>query len=398
MLDTYRRFLAQPHAASILGASILARVPIGVVPLALILLLRHEGRSYGEAGAVVGAYTAALAVSSPVLGRIMDRRGRRAVLRRLGTLFPLCVFGGIALATLDAPLWLIAFGAAATGAALPPVGSAVRSLWPTLLPAEMRTVAYSVEAAFQEVTFTIGPLLAAGLAWIHPAAALAAGAVLAALGTALVLHQPPMRNEPAPSERQAGRLGALGSAGVRTLIVVCFALGASVGAIELAMPAFAEQHGHRALGGLSIAALAFGSMVGGFLTGALHGVSPRVRLAAAVACLAPCLALLQLADSIPMLIGLSFAAGLPFAPIIAGCYAIVDQVGIVGTAVESFAWLGTAITAGLAVGTAAGGLIVDATGVSATIWLGVAAAAAAALVTVARRPTLRPPASFAAVV
>lgn len=371
-----------------LASSIVARVPIGILPIALVLLLRHEGRSYAEAGAIVGVYTVALSGSSPVVGRLMDRRGRRALLRRMGAAYPLLTGAVILLVLVSAPLWLVGIAAAGAGIALPPVGSAVRSLWPSILPADMRTVAYSVEAAFQELTFTIGPLLAAGLAFVHPALSVGAAAVLAAGGTALVLRQPPMREEPPPTPRHAGALGALGSSGVRTLIGVCFALGLSVGAVELAMPAFAEQHGSRALGGLGVAALAGGSMVGGLLTGALHGVSASLRLGVAVAFLAPCLAVLHLADSNGALIGLAFVAGLPFAPIIAGCYAIVDGVGVPGTAVESFAWLGTAITAGLALGTAIAGGVIDTRGVPEAIWFGVAAAGAACAITLIRRSSL----------
>ena len=42
----YRTFLAVPHTRSLIGWALLARMPLGMAPLALLLLLRSEGATY----------------------------------------------------------------------------------------------------------------------------------------------------------------------------------------------------------------------------------------------------------------------------------------------------------------------------------------------------------------
>ena len=49
-------------------------LPIGMVPLGIILLLRAAGRSYALAGIADGAYALGLAAMQPLLGRLVDHR------------------------------------------------------------------------------------------------------------------------------------------------------------------------------------------------------------------------------------------------------------------------------------------------------------------------------------
>ena len=88
--------------------------------------------------------------------------------------------------------------------------------------------------------------------------------------------------------------------------------------------------------------------------------------------------------------GLVFLAGMPIAPLITGAYGLVDRVAPSGTHAETFAWIGTAISAGIASGTAFGGWLVDAHGVRVSIACGVAAAIVGAVVVTAKRHSLEP--------
>jgi MFS family permease len=383
-------FVAQPHAASILGASILARFPLGMVPLALILLLREHGIGYGAAGIAIAVYTVSLGVSAPVLGRLMDARGRVRILAPLVVAYPAALAVLTALAVLDQPIAVVAAAAAVVGSLMPPVGSAVRSLWSHVLPAEIRTVAYSIEAALQEITFVIGPLLAAVLASASTVAAVVCAGLLASGGTALVLRQRPLREAPVASERHGGWLGAIASPGVRTVVLLCAVCGLCFGAVELAMPAFAEDEGNRALGGLGIAAFAAGSLLAGLATGTLHGVSDTRRMLVASACVGPATAVTLAAWSIPSMVALVFVAGLPIAPLIAACYGVIDRVALPGTHMEAFAWFGTAIATGVALGTGLAGALVDAYGARAALVLAAGAGATSVLVVLLRRSSLEP--------
>jgi predicted MFS family arabinose efflux permease len=198
-----------------------------------------------------------------------------------------------------------------------------------------------------------------------------------------------VRETPASRHRSAGLLGALGSPGVRTVVLYAAAIGAGFGAVELAMPAFAEDHGSRELGGIALACFAGGSLAGGLVAGMrLHSGGTR-RFAVGSLLIAVALVAFQLASSLPTLCAIAFLAGLPIAPTIAVVYTLIDRSARVGTAAEAFAWLGTAISVGIAAGTALGGWLVDERGVRWAFGVGAAIAFAAALLGFARRGTLR---------
>ena len=278
--------------------------------------------------------------------------------------------------------------AAASGALLPPVGASVRTLLPLIAPPGLRSTAFALEASLQEVFFVGGPLLVALLAAIRPVAALVGAAATAGVGTFALTRLRPVRETEPPSAAERTWVGALAAQGVRTIVVLAVFMGLAFGALEVAMPGFAERHGSRALAGLALASFSGGSLVGGLVIGLRHAVEDRNRVLVFTALLPVGLALPLLADSISVLCALVFVAGLPIAPLVTGAYGLVDRIAPPGTHAETFAWIGTAISSGIAGGTAVGGWLVDSHGVRTSIAVGVAAAAVGALVVAARRGTL----------
>ncbi len=380
---------------AMLGWSLLGRLPLGMAPLALLFLVRGEGWSYGAAGVVVAVYAVAVGVGAPVSGRQVDRFGPTPVLRIRAVAYAL--FAGIivALALLDAGIAPIAGAAALAGLALPPLSSTVRIVWPRLAPDELRSTAYALEASLQEVFFVGGPLLAAALATIGPAAGVAGAGLASLVGATATALLPPVRQTPPSRAGGAGLLGALASPGVRTVVLYAATVGVGFGSVELAMPAFAEAHGSRELGGLALASFSGGSLVGGLVAGMRPPRSVLRRFVAGSVVLAAALLALQLAVSIPTLCLLAFVAGLPIAPTIGALYSLIDRSARAGTAAEAFAWFGTAVSIGIAAGSVLAGVLVDERGVRAAFAAGAAVAFCGALFGWARRGTLRPPASAA---
>ena len=159
----YRALLGLPHVPALVGWSLLGRLPLGMAPLALLLLVRGEGGSYGAAGVVVAVYAVAVGVGAPIGGRQVDRTGPTPSF----AFAPSCTRcrrdRGRAC---RAGAGLVAIGAVAAlaGLSLPPLSSAVRIVWPRLAPDDLRSTAYALEATLQEIFFVGGPLLAAALA------------------------------------------------------------------------------------------------------------------------------------------------------------------------------------------------------------------------------------------
>ena len=185
VLSSYRRVLTEPGTLRFSATGLVARLPISMVSLGIVLLVSTATGSYGLAGAVSAAYLLANAVLAIVHGRLTDALGQSRVLPVAITVF------GVALAML---MWAVESGwpdwaayviAAVAGAALPQVGSCVRARWSHALssPADVQT-AYALEAVADEAVFIVGPILVTVLAttW-HPLAGLSVG-VLARLRTA----------------------------------------------------------------------------------------------------------------------------------------------------------------------------------------------------------------------
>ena len=79
-LSIYLDVLRTPSVARLLSSAVVGRMPTAMAGLALVLLVREGGGSYAVAGMVAGAYSIALAVTSPLLGRLVDRVGQTRVL------------------------------------------------------------------------------------------------------------------------------------------------------------------------------------------------------------------------------------------------------------------------------------------------------------------------------
>jgi MFS family permease len=321
-----------PGARGLLVARTLGSLPIGMVPLGIILLLRASGRSYAVAGIADGAFGVGVATMQPPLGRLIDRVGMGRVLAPLALSFPGVLVAMTFAGSTGAPAALTVCLALLAGASLPPLGACMRSLWPTLIDSPgLRPTAFAIDAVLQELAFVLGPpLLALLVTLASPRIALLAAAAAGGLGAAAFASRAHSRHLPT---RRAS--GALRSAGVRRLLVMSAVLGGSFGAAEVAMPAFCEHHGARV---------------------------PRMpvprRLFVALCSYGLLLAPLLLAPSIPAMAALAFLAGMPIAPIFAGAYLLLDRFSVAGAATETFAWNTTCIVAGAAIGTALGGALI----------------------------------------
>ena len=119
-LRRYSDVLVAPGVARVVCAALLGRLPIGMGPLATVLLLRGEGHSYAVTGVVVAVGSLASAGGLPLWGRLVDRVGQVRVLVPLGIVYPAAFAALALLATQGAPVAaLIACSGAGRGGAAP---------------------------------------------------------------------------------------------------------------------------------------------------------------------------------------------------------------------------------------------------------------------------------------
>jgi predicted MFS family arabinose efflux permease len=101
------------------------------------------------------------------------------------------------------------------------------------------------------------------------------------------------------------------------------------------------------------------------------------------------MAVLALATSPLAMAFLVVLAGLPIAPLIATRNELAGVVAVPGSETEAFTWPLTALVSGVSLGAAAAGALADGPGWRAAVVAAVAASMVGALVSVARRSTLR---------
>jgi MFS family permease len=394
MLGPYRRVLDAPHVRGLVVASVLARIPLGIAAIALVLFVQHATGSYGVAGAVTAVYAGSSAVFAVLMARLIDRRGQTLVL--LGALV-VATAGMTALISLGlsgAPGWALALCAPAVGA-LPPITGSLRALWPDLVGDEERTTAYTLDAICMELSFVVGPLLTGILvALFSPQVPLIVGVVLLNAGTLRFATSPASRRWRGDPQRSPHLAGALVSRGLRTLLLGALGIGVCFGTLEVALAAYGNDRGITGLAGLLIALQALGSAVAGVWYGAnADRLGSRVRgLLILLIALPVSLALLAMAPSLAVVVPLALLSGCVVAPLTAAQNLLAGTLAPRGVVTEAFTWLTTSTVVGIAAGNAAGGLLVDASSWRVAVLAGVAVSALAAVATVLRRASLTPPA------
>jgi MFS family permease len=393
----YGEILRVPHVAPLIAATLLARFPIGINALALILYLRERTGSFAVAGVVAGGLAAGAGVGAPVQGRLVDRFGPRRVLIRLAFVHAAALGGVVALTELGAPAAALLACSVSAGFAIPPTSSVMRSMWPSLLDErpELLPAAYALDSVLIELIFVLGPLLTAVIAALmSPAAALIVSAASVVLGTTAFTAQAPsraLRPDPAATAA-AGRFGALASPGVRSLVFTSLPAGIGIGVCEVTIPAFSHARGSAELAGVLLAVWSLGSAAGGLAFGAWHNRPPLQRVHIAVAAALP-LALLPLAaaPSVAVMGLLVIPAGMFIAPLLATRNELIGWVAPPGARTEAYTWPVTAFVGGIAIGSAISGGIVEASGWRLAFLVGAGAAAIGAVLAFTRRGTLSPP-------
>jgi MFS family permease len=392
VLDTrrYRVLLAIPGARTPVVLSALGSLPIGMFGLAILLLVRDASGSFAQAGRVVGVFSLANAIGAVAQGRMMDRLGQTRVLRGAALLHLPALVALVASAKAGAPVWALALLALWGGATIPQVPAAMRSLWGMLvLDPERRETAYALVSIVFEVGVVTAPaLVAAIVAFSSPSVAVLAAAALGT-GAALAFAATGASTRWRGTRHDAGPLGPLHAIGMRTVFLVLVLFGAAMGIVQVAVPAFALQTGSAATGGVLLAALSAGSLIGGLVYGARTwpGALPR-RLCLVLLALGGGIATLALAGSLPALAALLLLSGLLVAPTASIASTLLDTVAPAGTVTEAFAAMVMGVVAGTAAGNALGGTLVESASYETAVLVGSALAVAGAVVVVARRRTL----------
>ena len=385
--------LVGPDGRVLLASSILARLPLAMLSIAFLVHVQRLTGSFAVAGLACSAYAICGALASPVLGRLIDRRGQTRVLVAGGsaTALVLIVAG---LLPADTPAALLVVLAGAGGLTSPPLSACVRTLLPAIVsrPSALPSL-FALESTLVEVTFVLGPPLALGVGavWSTGAALIVCGLAMIAGTVAFASHRASRAWRPDTAAARS-RAGSLRAAAIRVLVVVDLGTGIVFGATEVGVTASAKHVAGAAAAAPVLGLWGVGSLVGGLVVTRLGARFDGAKyLPALVAALAVTHgALLAGAGSLAVMSALILLAGATIAPTAAGIYAMVDRFAPAGTQTEAFSWLFTAGSAGTAAGAAIAGVLAQGAGPGAVFAFAGAAGGLAALVAVLGSRHLQP--------
>lgn len=379
-LERYTELLRREDIRELFAASLVGRLPIGITGLAVLIFVQTTSGSFAAGGAATACYVGGLALVAPLVGRLIDRYGPRAILRATAILFPAAL---IALVFTAGRSWAMTLSlAVAAGASFPPITVCMRAYFRQRLADDVPlTTAYSLESVLIEMIFIVGPMLVAlFVAFGSAAAAVCFAGACGSLGAMLFLRSSALRAWRIEKRSAVRLLGPLTERGFLPLVGVVLCFSTAFGLLEIGVTAYATQAGAPAVAGLLLGLMSVGSALGGLAYGSRSWRLALVRqFALMLAVMGAGLLILALARQPIVFAMLSLMAGVVMAP------ALIIQSMLVAKAVrpehsaEAFTWSASALLAGVGLGLAGGGALLDVFSSSAALTAAGASAMGAAL-------------------
>lgn len=345
----------------------LARLPLAMSQLGVLLLIAGSTGSYGAGGACAGALAVANAIGAPLWGGWADRIGQRTVVV-LQSLTAAAALGGLLVTAHSGLPWgWAAVASAVTGFLTPQVGPLARVRWRpiTALTGKRQPrlvdTAFSYEGAADEASFVLGPaLVGLGVSLVNPTFALVGAAVLLAVfGTWFGLHDTARITHEAPHQNGTGHDRLL----TPVLVLLCLAqlvIGMVFGSVQTGTSVLATDAGYPGLTGLFHALLGVGSVAAGLSLAALpqrFALPARLRwFAVALLVLAlPLLLVGSLATLAPVLLVL----GVSIAPYMITTFTLGERITPPARVSAAMTMLAATTGLGYALGAAVAGALAD---------------------------------------
>jgi MFS family permease len=379
-LAPYRQVLALPGVRALLLLGLVARIPMTAVGITFTLhTVNTLHRGYAQAGLVTTVYTIAAAISSPLLGRALDRGGVRPVLAITGTaqIFVWSIAPSV-------PYLGLLGVAAFAGLFAIPIFGLVRQSVAAMVPQDQRRPAFALDSMGVELSFMVGPAVAVAAVTMVSSTAtmyvLGGAIVLAAIGT-FVLN-PPMRAEHEEGGVVTPRRTWLRGP-VLAIMVTAVAMTFILSGTDMAIVSTLREADAQSWTGLVIAIWCVYSLVGGLVYGAFHRNISSLFIVAVMGLLT---VPVGLAPSWPILLIALIPSGVLCAPgITSGNETLARHVPASARG-EAMGLLGSAMTVGVSLGAPFAGLIVDLAGPK---WAFLAAGGVGALAVLLALPAYR---------
>lgn len=386
----------------------LARLPMSMMSLGIILALNHLYDNWTIAGVMSAAYVLATAAVTPLYARLFDRFGQRKVGSMVLVVQIITMLGFAFAALVRVPIPLLFVLAVVMGLTQFSFGALVRTRWAYVLDrtgnGELLNTAYAMESAIDEIVFIFGPILSAFLAAsVHPVSQLFVPTIACALGGTIFFTlkdtQPPVVHEVKvvsaslddadvrlTIDGDASNTGDSGSAlrnrltiaqlktsgnrkkrsiftyaGVIPLLLVFIIFNMSFTAFDTSMTAVMKSLHLDSVLGVQLAMLAVGSCMGALVFGTLELKGSRWRyMIMFLAAITAGFFVIHLCQGNLIVIGIvEILTGLAVSPVFASGNLVMKETVPEESLTEGLSWVGTAGTVGASFGSMITGIILD---------------------------------------
>ncbi len=352
-MGAYLQLMKQPAILRVLVSQLLARLPLGLISMGVLIYVQSATGKYALAGIVVGS----LSIGEALLVPLTSKYAAHFDLRWF--MFAIAVLNATALALIvilpAQEVFLVSLGLIA-GLTTPPFGAVVRALFPLMANEEDTRSLFAIDTASQELLWVVGPVIAAvSAAAFGPSTPLILCSVFTIVGTVWFMTSPILKTVTLPkSEARFGTVlkhRSLQIAFLTALVAVASWTCFEVGLLKMfdADPLWM---------GLAVAISGLGS-----LTGALTLGNKKLDFRATtllMLLIAVGTGLVIVTYQLPILFVITlFVSGYGFAPAFAALLLMITHSVAKDEAAESFGWMNTAALIGAAGGTAIGGFLSD---------------------------------------
>ncbi|MDJ0459371.1 MFS transporter [Arthrobacter sp. NQ7] len=398
----YRELLAIRPIRRLLLVGMIARIPHSAAGVLLTLhIVLTLGQGYAAAGAAAAVMTIGIALGAPWRGRRVDTVGLRTALIP-SVISETVIWSVVPHVSYQWLLPLVFVG----GLLTLPIFSVVRQSLGVLADGDQRRTAFALDAITTEMVFMIGPAAGAVVATsgFTTAGLTVVGVATSLAGLFLMWFNPPTRSQgmtaecaedeqhaaeaavvstaPAHVQEAAAELAPAGAAataaqrGLRgklaggfawftATVAALFAVAAGAGMVlsgtDVGIVAALEIGGHQSEIGIVFVFWCAASVVGGLVYGAMHRPVPPIILLLGMAALTLPMAF---AHDTWTLAFVSVLPGLLCAPVLSAASEKVADLVSEERRGEAMGWYGSALTAGVALGSPLAGIFIDVMGPS----------------------------------
>lgn len=349
-----------PGFGRLTAAYTLARLPVSVMALAIVLGTLKQTGSVAVAGWAEASCIVGMALATPVAGRLVDRSGTRLVLQVAGVAH----VGSLALLAAATFGWLPAEPevflalAALAGATMPPVGPVVRTAWNDLVPTAELPRVNALESTLSHGFYVVGAGAVATATWLDQLGDLFVGcAVLTASGVVLLLRSGGAVQVPV-SARRTALTAVFRQPGAFRVLAALGGWAMTLSGLEYAVIGWAADTHRPSLAGVVIGATAIAAILASAVLGGRHA-ERWSRVPTSMWMLAWAIALVPVAvvaPHHPAVWLFTLLAVVGRVPSVGGFTALIAETTRVasdGLRTETFAWRMTIHLVGSGVGAAA---------------------------------------------